>query len=245
MVGRGVQGKLLKADMRRSLWLHATLQGLEKGGGEMLQSYLEELKKTQLLQPEQERALWERAAAGDMEAHQQLMTAYQPLVFKIATGFRLPEAETMELIQEGIVGLLEAAENYDYTRKVAFSLFASYRIKGSMLDYLRQSDSKGVVYLDSELSAGFTLSDALTSDMASPTELAERNLLTEKVAQAMGRLPEKEQQVLQGMYLDDRPAQAVAEAIDVSLGHVYRLQKQGVRRIRGMLSRFMHDFNKD
>ena len=114
-----------------------------------------------------------------------------------------------------------------------------------MLDYLRQSDSKGVVYLDSELSAGFTLSDALTSNMASPTELAERNLLTEKVAQAMGRLPEKEQQVLQGMYIDDRPAQAVAEAIDVSLGHVYRLQKQGVRRIRGMLSRFMHDFNKD
>ena len=69
--------------------------------------------------------------------------------------------------------------------------------------------------------------------------------MQEKVAQAMDRLPAKEQQVLQGMYLEDRPAQAVADAIDVSLGHVYRLQKQGVRRIRGMLSRFMHDFNKD
>ena len=45
----------------------------------------------------------------------------------------------------------------------------------------------------------------------------------EKVAQAMDRLPLKEQQVLQGMYLEDRPAQAVADAIDVSLGHVYRL----------------------
>ena len=50
--------------------------------------------------------------------------------------------------------------------------------------------------------------------------------------------------MLQGMYLEDRPAQAVADAIDVSLGHVYRLQKQGVRRIRGMLSRFIHEFNK-
>lgn len=211
----------------------------------MLQSYLEELRKTPLLKPEEEYALWERAACGDMAAHQRLMTSYQPLVFKIASSFKLPEAETMELIQEGMVGLLEAAESYEYTRRVAFSLFASYRIKGSMVDYLRQSDRKGVLYLDGEIGKGFTLSDALPSELATPTELTEQKLLQEKVAQAMERLPVKEQQVLQGMYLDDRSAQAVADAIDVSLGHVYRLQKQGVRRIRGMLSRFIHDFNKE
>lgn len=211
----------------------------------MLQSYLEEIRKTPLLEQQEEYALWERAAAGDMEAHKRLMTAYQPLVFKIATSFKLGEAETLELIQEGMVGLLEAAENYDYKRQVAFSLFASHRIRGSMIDFLRQSSAKGLLYLDSELAQGYTLSDALPSAAASPTELAEQKLLCEKVEQAMQRLPEKEQQVLQEMYLEDRPAQAVAEAIDVSLGHVYRLQKQGVRRIRGMLSRFMHDFNKD
>ena len=211
----------------------------------MLQSYLNEIKKTPLLEQQEEYALWERAAAGDMEAHKRLMTAYQPLVFKIATSFKLGEAETLELIQEGMVGLLEAAENYDYKRQVAFSLFASHRIRGSMIDFLRQSSAKGLLYLDSELAQGYTLSDALPSAAASPTELAEQKLLCEKVEQAMQRLPEKEQQVLQEMYFEDRPAQAVAEAIDVSLGHVYRLQKQGVRRIRGMLSRFMHDFNKN
>ena len=114
-----------------------------------------------------------------------------------------------------------------------------------MVHYLRHADRKGLLYLDSEISQGFTLSDALPSELATPIEVTERKLLQEKVAQAMDRLPAKEQQVLQGMYLEDRPAQAVADAIDVSLGHVYRLQKQGVRRIRGMLSRFMHDFNKD
>lgn len=210
----------------------------------MLNSYLEELRKTPLLQPEEEQELWLRVEQGDLEAHQRLMTAYQPLVFKIATGFRLGEAETLELIQEGMVGLLEAAESYDYKRRVAFSLFASYRIKGSMVDYLRRSSGNNLLYLDSEIAQGFTLSDALPSALASPSELTERKLLQEKVVQALDRLPQKEQQVLQGMYLEDRPAQAVAEAIDVSLGHVYRLQKQGVRRIRGMLSRFMHDFNK-
>ncbi len=140
-------------------------------------------------------------------------------------------------------GLLEAAETYDYKRGVAFSLFATYRIKGSMLDYLKKS-SAGVLSLDGDLGGGLTLADTLASVQASPTELAERQLLHEKVVQALERLPEKEQQVITGMYLEDRPAQVVAAAVDISLGHVYRLQKRGVRRIRGMLSRFIHEFNK-
>ena len=209
----------------------------------MLQGYLEELRKTKLLKPVEERALWERVAQGDLQAHKKLMTAYQPLVFKIAISFQLPEADTMELIQEGMVGLLEAAENYDYTRGVAFSVFASFRIKGSMVDYLKKSNS-GALYLEGDLGSGLTLGETLTSAQASPSELAERQLLHEKVTQALGRLPEKEQQVITGMYLEDKTAQSVADAIDISLGHVYRLQKKGVRRIRGMLSRFIHDFNK-
>ena len=209
----------------------------------MLQGYLEELRKTKLLEPVEERALWELVAQGDLQAHKKLMTAYQPLVFKIAISFQLPEGDTMELIQEGMVGLLEAAENYDYTRGVAFSVFASFRIKGSMVDYLKKSNS-GALYLEGDLGSGLTLGETLTSAQASPTELAERQLLHEKVTQALGRLPEKEQQVITGMYLEDKTAQSVADAIDISLGHVYRLQKKGVRRIRGMLSRFIHDFNK-
>ena len=209
----------------------------------MLQGYLEELRKTKLLEPAEEFVLWKRVAQGDLQAHKKLMTAYQPLVFKIAISFQLSELDTMELIQEGMVGLLEAAENYDYTRGVAFSVFASFRIRGSMVDYLKKSNN-GALYLEGDLGSGLTLGETLASVQASPSELAERQLLHEKVTQALGRLPEKEQQVITGMYLEDRTAQSVADAIDISLGHVYRLQKKGVRRIRGMLSRFIHDFNK-
>ena len=209
----------------------------------MLQSYLEELRKTKLLEPQEEQLLWERVAEGDVKAHQKLMVAYQPLVFKIAISFQLQENETMELVQEGMVGLLEAAENYDYTRGVAFSVFATFRIKGRMLDYLKKTNN-GVLYLEGDLGSGLTLGETLASVQVSPAEYAERQLLHDKVTQALGRLPEKEQKVITSMYLEDRPAQAVAEAIDISLGHVYRLQKKGVRRIRGMLSRFIHDFNK-
>ena len=210
----------------------------------MLQEYLAELRKTKLLAPEEERELWQSAAAGDMTAHRRLMLSYQPLVFKLAMEFKLGEAETMELIQEGMVGLLEAAESYDYSRGVAFSLFASFRIRGAMLNFLKKSRDSSLLYLEGELAQGFTLGDTLASELASPTELAERQLLQEKVAQAMHRLPDREQQVLQGIFVDDKTAQAVADSIHVSLGHVYRLQKQGVRRIRGMLSRFMHELKE-
>lgn len=207
----------------------------------MLQGYIEELKKTELLEPEAERELWKRAAAGDSDAHTELMTAYQPLVFKTAMSFRVSESETMELIQEGMIGLLEAAERYDYTRGVAFSLFASYRIKGAMLNFLKEQHSQGLVYLDTMLSTGHMLKDILVSEAAGPVELMERQLVEERVSQAVQRLPEKEQRVLQGLLVDDVSPESMAKAIDVSLGHVYRLQKQGVRRVRGMLSRFMHE----
>jgi len=218
---------------------------LEKGGREMLQEYLEEIRKTELLTFEQEQQLWSQKEAGDLSAHTKLMTAYQPLVFKIAMSFKLSEAETMELIQEGMVGLLEAAESYDYKRGVAFSLFATYRIKGSMLNFLKKSSNKGILYLEEETQEGFSWGEVLAADTIAPSEFVERRILQEKVSQAMKRLPEKEQQVLTSILIDDAPAQTVAEDINISLGHVYRLQKKGVRRIRGMLSRFIHDFNKD
>lgn len=210
----------------------------------MLQAYLEEIRKTELLNPEKEKELWQQKQNGDLQAHTSLMTAYQPLVFKIAMNFKLPESVTMELIQEGMVGLLEAAESFDYQRGVAFSLFATYRIKGSMLNFLKKTSNSGLVYLEEELKDGFSLGDVLATEGAAPCEIAERHMLQEKVSLAMGKLPIKEQQVLTSLLVDDAPAQQVADNNNISLGHVYRLQKKGVRRIRGMLSRFMHEFNK-
>ena len=77
-----------------------------------------------------------------------------------------------------------------------------------------------------------------------PFEEAELNMITDRVAQALQRLPAKEQQVLTGIYLEDRSAADMADSIHVSLGHIYRLQKQGVKRIRGMLSHFMADLKR-
>lgn len=210
----------------------------------MLQQYLAELQKINLLEREEELDLWRACAGGDQKAYGKIITSYQPLVFKIAMTFRLTEAQTLELIQEGTVGLLEAAEKFDYVRGVAFSIFASHRIRGRMLDFLQDEYGSKTLSLDGVNAAGLSWSECLVSNDASPFELAEQHFLNDKIAQAMERLPQKEQQVLTGIYLEDKSADDLAASIDVSLGHIYRLQKQGVRRVRGMLSRLMSELNK-
>lgn len=210
----------------------------------MLQQYLTELQKINLLEREEELDLWRACADGDQSAYRKIITAYQPLVFKIAMAFRLTETQTLELIQEGTVGLLEAAEKFDYTRGVAFSIFASHRIRGRMLDFLQAEYGSQMLSLDGVNSAGLAWSECLVLNEATPFELAERHFLNDKITQAMERLPQKEQQVLTGIYLEDKSAGNLASSIDVSLGHIYRLQKQGVRRVRGMLSRLMNELNK-
>ena len=216
----------------------------DRRGVIMLQKYLTELKKIKMLSPEEERELWIREEEGDEAAHQKLISSYQPLVFKTAVQFHMPEEITLELIQEGTVGLLEAAESYDYTKGVAFSLYAVHRIRGRMCDFMNREFSRDELSLDRETAEGWSLAEFIPGLQLLPEEVAERHAVSSRVSQAIERLPQKEKQVLQGIFLENKTPSVLAADIQVTPGHVYRLEKQGVRRIRGMLSRFMRDFKK-
>ncbi len=68
---------------------------------------------------------------------------YSPLVKKIAYYFmaRLPASvQVDDLIQAGLVGLLEAVRNFDNTQGAQFETYATQRIRGAILDELRQID---------------------------------------------------------------------------------------------------------
>ena len=210
----------------------------------MLQQYLEELKKIKILSPEEEKDLWIREAEGSETAHQKLISSYQPLVFKTAIHFHMPEEITMELIQEGMVGLLEAAEGYNYKKGVAFSLYAVHRIRGRMCDFMNREFSRDELSLDRETAEGWHLAEVLPSSQLPPEEIAERHVVTDRVSWAVNRLPQKEKQVLRGIFLENKTPPVLAADIRVTPNHIYRLEKQGVRRIRGMLARFMSDFKK-
>ncbi|AOZ51735.1 RNA polymerase sigma factor FliA [Chromobacterium vaccinii] len=80
------------------------------------------------------------AAAPSVEID---VEAYTPLVRKLASIMiaRLPASvELGDLIQVGMIGLIEAARQFDPAQGVQFETFASQRIRGSMLDELRRED---------------------------------------------------------------------------------------------------------
>lgn len=119
-----------------------------------LADYLKELRKVKTLDLEEEQALWAAfKERGDEGARQRLIESYQPLVFKQAAPFAQLDC-ALDLIQEGTVGLIEAAERYDHTRGVAFSLFAVHRIRGRMMDFLRREGQVDVACMEENLEGG-------------------------------------------------------------------------------------------
>ena len=68
---------------------------------------------------------------------------YMPLVKRIAYHMiaRLPNhIQVEDLVQSGLMGLLDALQNYDSTKGASFNTYASIRIRGAMLDDLRRCD---------------------------------------------------------------------------------------------------------
>lgn len=205
--------------------------------------YVEELQGVKPLTREEEVNLWQAyKIGGDENARRQLIEAYQPLVFKQALPYRSLQ-NIMDVVQEGTVGLIEAVERYDPQRGVAFSLFAIHRIRGRMLDFLQKEGASDSPCMDAMLDeGGSTYKDNLMDTSPTVAEQAESHELLGRIHRAMERLPAKEKAVLENVYLASRDVQAVAEDMEISPGHVYRLQKTGIRRIRGMLARFMQNW---
>ncbi|MGA0586340.1 RNA polymerase sigma factor FliA [Dyella sp. KRB-257] len=73
----------------------------------------------------------------------ELVKTHAPLVRRIAyhlMGRLPPSVDVGDLIQSGMIGLLEAARNYATDRSASFETYAGIRIRGAMLDELRKTD---------------------------------------------------------------------------------------------------------
>ncbi|PWW36511.1 RNA polymerase sigma factor FliA [Chromohalobacter israelensis] len=81
-------------------------------------------------------------AQGKIDQHA-LLEQYMPLVRRhaLALQVRLPASvELDDLIQAGMVGLLDALERFDTAQGASFSTFANQRVRGAMIDELRSRD---------------------------------------------------------------------------------------------------------
>ncbi len=84
-----------------------------------------------------------KMSRGDKKKSDALIMKYAPLIKYIATRIaaRLPmHIEIQDLINSGVLGLMDAIEKFDPEKNVKFETYAEYRIKGSILDSLRALD---------------------------------------------------------------------------------------------------------
>jgi RNA polymerase sigma factor FliA len=84
-----------------------------------------------------------RASSKAIEERNELVMRELPQVYYVAARLRerLPKQVEMEdLVQAGVVGLLDACRNYDSAKDAQFSTFAKHRIRGAILDNLRKLD---------------------------------------------------------------------------------------------------------
>ena len=83
-----------------------------------------------LLSAMQERTLAKRIKAGDQHAQEELVLANRKLIFRIVRGYRTSGVSEDDLIQEGSVGLIRAAQNFNpRTHRIRFSTYAAFWIR--------------------------------------------------------------------------------------------------------------------
>lgn len=99
---------------------------------EPLKIYLNEIGQIPLLSEEEERELGRRSVQGDESARRKLEEGNLRLVVSLAKRYTGRGVQLMDLIQEGNMGLMRAAEKYDYTKENRFSTYASWWIKEAM-----------------------------------------------------------------------------------------------------------------
>lgn len=117
-------------------------------------------------------------SAQGYNSKEDLVTRYAPLVKRIAYHLigRLPASVLVDdLIQAGMLGLLDAANQYDQSQGASFETYATIRIRGSMLDELRRNDwaPKSVHRKARELADAIHTIEMTTGRAARDDEIAE------------------------------------------------------------------------
>jgi RNA polymerase primary sigma factor len=97
-----------------------------------LHSYLLRLRNDRLLTADEEKKLSRKILKGDKGARETLINSNLRLVVKIAKGYLSHDMDLLDLIQEGNLGLIKAADKFDFRKNVRFSTYASFWIKQSI-----------------------------------------------------------------------------------------------------------------
>ncbi|PWC38920.1 RNA polymerase sigma factor RpoH [Azospirillum sp. TSO22-1] len=116
------------------------LKKLLIGENASLSRYVEESKRYPILSPDDERALAEAwRYRGSAVALEKLVGSHLRLVIKIARGFAGYGLPLTDLVAEGNVGLMQAAQKFDPERGFRFATYATWWIRAAVQEYILHS----------------------------------------------------------------------------------------------------------
>jgi RNA polymerase primary sigma factor len=97
--------------------------------GDTLQLFLRDVRRHALLTAAEEIDLAKRIERGDLEAKERMVNSNLRLVVSVAKKYQGHELSLLDLIQEGILGLIRAAEKFDWRKGYKFSTYATFWIR--------------------------------------------------------------------------------------------------------------------
>ncbi len=149
----------------------------------------------------------------------QIVQDYYPLVKSIVSKYRNYGIPAEDLEQEGLIGLLEASENFDMNRGTKFSTYATYWIKKRIISALNQENKLSV----------------------SGSEILEETIADKKPAieESIGKeikfpkdFPTAEKQVLTMLFQQQLTLKEIASNLNISREKVRQLKGKGLRRLK-------------
>jgi len=113
----------------------------------------------------------------DMQSADDVVTRYAPLVHRIAYHLksRLPDSVLIDdLLQSGMMGLLEASGKFDDSKGASFETYAGIRIRGAMIDDIRKGDwvPRSVHKNARAIASAITKIEQITGQTATDDEIA-------------------------------------------------------------------------
>src|SRR5882762_5496278 len=115
------------------------------GGSESLKKYLKEISRLPRITAEEERVLGRKIQKGDQKALRRLVEANLRFVVSYAKRYRGCGMSFLDLINEGNIGLIEAAKRYDASKNVKFITYAVWWVRQAIIHAL--SDQSGAFRL--------------------------------------------------------------------------------------------------
>lgn len=160
---------------------------LEASKDSVLSAYLREISSYQQLTFEQEKELAQLIEKGDCEAKKKLIQANLKLVVTVARkAIHMSALPVIDLIQEGNMGLMIAAEKYNYRLGYRFSTYAAWWVKQAMFKAISEQSHcmKIPVYIQETLSKFSKVKSQMEQEVNASVK-------TEDVAKKMNIAPDK------------------------------------------------------